>query len=86
MDPTAVVEVVAMCADDVEFAASTDPRKRVNFASDVAAESGIPLFGTIAEALRVGGDTLAADAVLSIGEGALTDYRGFALYYRIRVA
>jgi hypothetical protein len=68
-----------MCADDVEFAASTDPRKRVNFASDVAAETGIPLFGSIGEALRVGGDTLVADAVLSIGEGALTGCRGFAL-------
>ena len=60
-----------MCADDVNFAVSTDPRKRINFVSDVAAETGIPLFGSIAEALRVGGDTLAADAVLSIGEGAL---------------
>ena len=40
------------------------------FASEVAAETGIPLFGSIAEALRVGSDTLAVDAVLSIGEGA----------------
>ena len=60
-----------MCADDVDFAASVDPRKRVNFASDVAIETGVPLFGSIAEALRVGGDTLAADAVMSIGEGTL---------------
>ena len=70
IDPTADIEVVAMCADDLEFAESADARKRVNFAADVAAETGIPLFGSIAEALRAGGDTLVADAVLSIGEGA----------------
>ena len=70
MDPTPLIEVVAMCADDLDFAASEDPRKRVNFASEVAAETGIPLFGSIAEALRVGSDTLAVDAVLSIREGA----------------
>lgn len=34
----------------------------------VAKQYGIPMFGTIAEALTLGGDKLAVDAVLSIGE------------------
>ena len=39
-----------------------------DMARDVAREFDIPIYPTIAEALRVGGDSLAVDAVLSIGE------------------
>ncbi len=35
---------------------------------DVAREYGIPIFPTIAEALTIGGESLAVDAVLAIGE------------------
>ena len=75
VDPTTTIEIISLCADDLSFAGSEDPRKRVNFAAEAAAEVSIPLFGTIAEAMKVGGATLAVDAVLSIGEGG-----GAALY------
>ena len=45
-----------------------DQFPRGDMARDVAAEYGITIYPTIAEALRAGGDRLAVDAVLSIGE------------------
>jgi hypothetical protein len=45
-----------------------DQSPRGDMARDVARAYGIKIYPTIAEALRVGGDRLAVDAVLSIGE------------------
>ena len=45
-----------------------DQFPRGDMARDVAEKYGIKIYPTIAEALRVGGDRLAVDAVLSIGE------------------
>jgi hypothetical protein len=45
-----------------------DQFPRRDMARDVAKAYGIKIYPTIAEALRVGGDKLAVDAVLSIGE------------------
>ena len=45
-----------------------DQFPKQDMARDVARAYGIKIFPTIAEALRVGGDKLAVDAVLSIGE------------------
>jgi hypothetical protein len=45
-----------------------DQSPRRDMARDVAKAYGIRIYPTIAEALRVGGDRLAVDAVLSIGE------------------
>jgi hypothetical protein len=52
--------------DVVSFYADQFPAK--DMARDVARQYKIPLFGTIAEALCLGGKTLAVDAVLNIGE------------------
>lgn len=57
-----------------------------NMAPDVSKKYGIPIFPTIGETLRVGGDKLAVDAVLSIGEHGKypsTD-RGQIMYPRKR--
>ncbi len=55
-------------------------------ARDIARDYGIPIFPTIAEALRAGGGRLAADAVLSIGEHGKypTNARGQVEYPRKR--
>lgn len=53
------VEVVSLFVDQFP---------KTDMARDVARERNVPIFPTIAEALRVGGKTLAVDAVLSIGE------------------
>jgi hypothetical protein len=45
-----------------------DQFPRGDMSRDVAAKYGFKIYPTIAEALRAGGDRLAADAVLSIGE------------------
>jgi hypothetical protein len=45
-----------------------DQAPRGDMSKDVAAKYGFKIYPTIAEALRVGGDKLAVDAVLSIGE------------------
>lgn len=45
-----------------------DQSPKGDMARDVAKAYGFPIYPTIAEALRVGGDKLAVDAVLSIGE------------------
>lgn len=59
VDPTREFEVVAMYLDQT-------PRR--DMGRSVGKEYGIPIFPTIAEALTLGGKTLAADAVLAIGE------------------
>lgn len=53
------VEVVSLYVDQF-------PRR--DMARDVAKQYGIPIYKTIGEAVRNGGDTLAVDAVLAIGE------------------
>jgi hypothetical protein len=53
------MEVVSLYVDQF-------PRR--DMARDVAKTYGIKIYPTIAEALRIGGDRLAVDAVLSIGE------------------
>jgi hypothetical protein len=57
-----------------------------DMARDVAKAYGIKIYPTIAEALRAGGDRLAVDAVLSIGEHGryLTNAKGQVEYPRKR--
>ena len=43
-----------MCADDLVWANSDDPAKRTNFAEEVAAAHGIPIYPTIRDALCAG--------------------------------
>ena len=74
VDCSSEIKIVAMCADSTTYANKKgDPAKRVNFAAETSQAYGIPLFSTIAQAMCVGGDTLAVDAVLSIGEGGGAD-------------
>ncbi|MEX0937925.1 MAG: twin-arginine translocation signal domain-containing protein [Pirellulales bacterium] len=53
------VEVVSFYADQLPDG---------DMSRDIARQFDIPMYGTIAEALTLGGDKLAVDAVLSIGE------------------
>jgi hypothetical protein len=75
----------------------TDPRAEIvglyveqtargDISRDVAAKYGLKIYPTIGEALRAGGDRLAADAVLSIGEHGKypTNARGQVEYPRKR--
>jgi hypothetical protein len=70
--------------DVVSFYADQFPKD--DMARDVSRALGIPLFGSIDEALCVGGKELAVDAVLSIGEHGdyPTNDRGQKMYPRKR--
>ena len=73
VDCSSEIKIVAMCADSTTYAQNGDPAKRVNFAAETSQAYRIPLFSTIEQAMCVGGDTLAVDAILSIGEGGGAD-------------
>ena len=60
VDPRSRFEVVSMWGDQ---------NLEGDFAADVTREYGVARYETIAGALCLGGDTLAVDGVLSIGEG-----------------
>jgi hypothetical protein len=64
----------------------TDQVPKTDMSRDLARKHGFKICGTIAEALRLGGKTLAVDGVLSIGEHGTypTNDRGQILYPRRR--
>ena len=69
----------------VSFYVDQFPKGR-DMARDVSRQFGIPIFPTIGEALTLGGDRLAVDAVLSIGEHGQYPYneKGQHMYPRKR--
>jgi len=71
-------QIVSLCADHPEgHEESHDPVRRKDMSEAVAREYGIRLYDTIAAALCDGGEQLAVDAVLSIGEGGGGDKYGY---------
>jgi len=78
VDPRDDFQIVSLCADHPEgHEESADPVRRKDMSKGVAREYGIRLYDTIAAALCAGGDQLAVDAVLSIGEGGGGDKYGY---------
>jgi hypothetical protein len=71
--------------DVVSFYGDQFPEK--DMARSVAKDYGIPIFGTVAEALMLGGKELAVDAILLIGEHGSypLDERGVIQYPRKRL-
>jgi hypothetical protein len=69
------VELVSIYLDqfpqltpEQQAAAPNDPFPRRDIGRQMAAEHGVPIYGSIVEALTLGGDELAVDGVLLIGE------------------
>ena len=78
VDPREDFQIVSLCADHPEgHEESGDPVRRKDMSKAVAREYGIRLYDTIAAALCAGGEQLAVDAVLSIGEGGGGDKYGY---------
>ncbi len=78
VDPREDFQIVSLCADFPEgHEESDDPVRRKDMSKAVAREYGIPLYDTIAAAVCAGGEQLAVDAVLSIGEGGGGDKYGY---------
>ena len=78
VDPREDFQIISLCADHPEgHEESEDPVRRKDMSKAVAREYGIRLYDTIAAALCAGGEQLAVDAVLSIGEGGGGDKYGY---------
>ncbi len=77
VDPREDIQIVSLCVDRPEGNESDDPVRRKDISEAVAGEYGIPLYDTIAAAVCAGGEQLAVDAVLSIGEGGGGDKYGY---------